>query len=166
MSLIIRRAAHADIPGLARVHRETWQATYRGIIPDEYLDSLTLEKSIGFWERIFSNTERPGAEFVALDAEELIGFISGGPARNLPGLEGEIYALYLLPDFHGRGIGRSLMEQMVTWLRSNGLHTYGVWVLTDNPTRTFYSHLGGQLCETKTITIGGSELLEELYVWR
>lgn len=163
---MIRRATIDDIHGLARVHCETWKATYRGMVPDAYLDRLSVEKSAGFWERIFRNESRPGAELVALEGDRIVGFVSGGPARYLPDLDGEIYALYLLPDFHGRGIGRSLMEQMTEWLRSNGLHSYGVWVLADNPTRTFYSHFGGHLCDTKRITLGGSELLEELYAWR
>lgn len=162
---MIRRATADDIPGLARVHRETWHATYRGIVPDEYLDGLTVEKSIGFWERVFSNTDRTGVEFVTLDEDLVVGFVSGGPARNLPDLGGEIYALYLLPEAQGTGTGRALMETMVAWLRSNGLHRYGVWVLAENPTRRFYAHLGGRQSEVKTITIGGEELVEELYVW-
>ena len=163
--MMIRRATTDDIPGLARVHRETWQATYRGMVPDEFLDGLTDEKSTGFWKRIFDNESRPGVEFVALDGDRIVGFVSGGPARDIPGIDGEIYALYLLPDAQGNGTGRELMNRIAEWLRSEGHTSWGVWVLADNPTRTFYSHLGGRPTEVKTISIAGAELVEELYVW-
>ncbi len=36
--MLIRPARPADIPTMARVYVETWRATYRGILPDAYLD--------------------------------------------------------------------------------------------------------------------------------
>jgi hypothetical protein len=43
MSLVIREAAPADAPGIARVHVDTWRTTYQGIVPDQFLARLSYE---------------------------------------------------------------------------------------------------------------------------
>ena len=48
----LRSATVADAEAIAAVRIESWLATYRGMIPDEYLDSMKLEESILHWRTI------------------------------------------------------------------------------------------------------------------
>lgn len=56
---------------------------------------------------------------------------------------GELYAIYVLPDLQGRGVGRALMTETVDRLRSVGFGDAVLWVFEANPrTRRFYEQTG------------------------
>ena len=44
MGIHIRRAIKDDIQGIAKVHVDSWKATYKGIFADEILDNIAYEK--------------------------------------------------------------------------------------------------------------------------
>lgn len=131
----IRKATLADAKGIARVHVDSWIATYRNIVPDTYLDQLSYEAREQLW------TENLKAEnnFVAEnDDREIIGFADGGKERTgkYAKLQGELYSIYILPEYQGKGIGRSLMKRVVQHLKANGQNSMLVWVLEENPRAT------------------------------
>jgi len=162
----IRPAVSEDAAAIARVHVDTWRSTYPGIVPDAYLAGLSYARSEERWRQ---HLEQPGDEhnFVALDpGGAVIGFASCGPLREpVPGFEGELYGLYLLAAWHGRGIGRALFTQAAHDLIQRGFRSMLLWVLRDNPTRAFYEHLGGKAVAEKTIEIGGTSLIDVAYGW-
>jgi hypothetical protein len=47
----IRPARMQDVPEIAVVHVRSWQAAYRGLLPQAYLDGLDPAQRIGQWER-------------------------------------------------------------------------------------------------------------------
>lgn len=165
---IIRPARVEDAPGIARVHIDSWRTTYKGIIPDDYLANLSYERNAQNRVRILSNPETRERIYVAQDASgRIVGFISGGPEReNDPIYKGEIYAIYVLDEFQGRGLGRRLTQALVEGLLHDGMHAMLVWVLVNNPARCFYEALGGQELRTQPIEIGGAMLEEVAYGWQ
>jgi GNAT superfamily N-acetyltransferase len=78
---------------------------------------------------------------------------------------GELYAIYILQDYQGRGVGTALMRGAFEHLLANGMGTMYVWVLSANPSRLFYEALGGTPIGTKTVDIGGRLLEETAYGW-
>ena len=109
----IRRAHKNDTTAIGRVHVETWQATYAGLLPDAMLAGMSDVRQSAYWSRLLAD---PGEArvFVADDQEMgVVGFGSCGPVRDPPeGLDGrevrvgEVYTLYVEPDFQNRGLGR------------------------------------------------------------
>lgn len=77
--------------------------------------------------------------------------------------DGEIYAIYLLQECQGQGLGRRLMKTAMEDMRARGWKTAYVWVLRDNPSSAFYERLGGQPHREETIEIGGVPLVECSY---
>ena len=163
----IRLAQPSDIEGIARVHVDTWRASYRGIIPDSHLDSLSYEQREQRWRDNFAGFAPGTFMYVATDDDNrVIGFASGGPERDSdPAYKGELYALYLLPSCHRHGIGRELTRIVARHLAKQGHSSMLVWVLAQNPSRKFYEVLGGQYLYDKSVTIGGAELIEVAYGW-
>jgi L-amino acid N-acyltransferase YncA len=165
--IVIRPAQTSDAPGIARVHVDAWRSTYRGLVPDAFLDGLQSEPREHFWRATLSDADAPARVFVAQAADgAIVGFAAGGPARDdRPPYDGELYAIYLLDTQQRRGLGRRLTLAVVRQLLATGHRAMLVWVLADNPSRGFYAALGGQQVGSKVVEIGGVELEELAYGW-
>lgn len=120
----IRAARMEDVPQIAAVHVRSWQAAYRGLLPQAYLDGLDPGQRIGQWKRIVSAAEGShGGTLVADAGGRLSGFVSYGPARDDDAdsrQAGEIYAIYLVPAAWDEGIGRQLMAAALGHLGEAG----------------------------------------------
>jgi GNAT superfamily N-acetyltransferase len=165
--LQIRLAHIDDADGLARVHVDSWRAAYQGIVPAEHLASLSYEKRASRWRESLSNADSASFVYVAqADDGTIIGFASGGPERDGdPNYLGELYAIYLHPDYLRRGIGRQLAQTVARRLIEMSLSSMLVWVLAQNSSRQFYEALGGKYLYEKTIEIGGASLMDVAYGW-
>ena len=166
--MYIRIATVDDAAAIATVHVESWRTTYQGIIPDDFLARLCSEQREPFWRQLL--TEPVGTHFVYVAENghgQVVGFVSGGPERSGDCLyTGELYAIYLLALYQGQGMGRQLASTLVTRLIHERMTALLIWVLAENPARTFYERLGGQPVYEKTVTIGGRPLVEVAYGWR
>ena len=140
---MIRKATLDDISEIARIHVETWKKAYSGIIVQEYLDALSIERRKESWKKILNgNTET----YVAVCEDGLAGWINFAPSRDEDG-DGvyEIYGLYVQPKSWGKGIGKRLMEKAENILLSeyNHLGDVTLWVLEENhSSRAFYRKVG------------------------
>ena len=162
---MIRTATLTDAPAIARVHVSSWRSTYRGMLPDDFLASLSESNYAERWKRVIA--EGTSKVFVAEEGDDVVGFASGGRERaGEPGYEGELYAIYVLDAAQRRGFGRDLVRASVGGLREMGLADMIIWVLRDNhPARAFYERLGGVYVRTQPITIGAVTLEEVSYGW-
>ena len=188
----IREARRDDAAGIARVHVESWRTTYRGILPDDYLASLSYADREALWGR-WLDAAAAGARavFVAEDiaAESapagtsdappgqtapanspanspIVGFASGGrPGRDVTDFDGELYMVYLLQSHQRRGVGKALFRRVVDWLIQDGRQSLFVWVARDNPSRAFYEAMGGRLVRERRAELFGQQIDEVAYGW-
>ncbi len=164
----LRPARPGDAPAIARVHVETWRAAYAGIVPDAYLVSMTESKQALQWNHSIRRAVAPEAVLAAesndLPGGRIVGFGSCGPARGRPG-SGEVFTLYVAPDWQGQGIGRMLLGELFSRLHAGGLGEALVWVLNGNPARFFYEALGGRRIAERKQRFAGVELDEAGYAW-
>jgi len=166
-NILIREAGLEDASGIARVRVAGWQSTYLGIIPQNYLDSLSIEEYVGHWQGILAANGRQGHTYVAEnETNEIIGFALGGGERSQdPVFKGELYALYILDAYQRFGIGRRLVFTIAGYLIREGINSMLAWVLSDNPARAFYEALGGVPVYEKPMRISGKELKQIAYGW-
>lgn len=166
MSILVRKANVQDAPAIARIHVLSWQETYRGIIPQPYLDALDIEARTEDWTTHFKN-ENAFEIFVGIIDGEICGIAAGSRTREPEtGFDGEILLLYVLQIAKGRGLGRLLLQYVCQNLLKNGISNTMLWVLKDNPSRGFYEYFGGKEFSTKTALVGGIELMEIAYGWK
>jgi len=161
----IRAAGLEDAEAIARVHVLAWQGAYRGQIPDELPDALSIERRARGWRGTLSAQPQDGQpNWVAEADAAVVGFASVGPSRDDDASPhvGELYAIYVLPEYWGRAIGRHLMETAEDWL-GNRFATATLWVLESNiRTRRFYESLGWNTDGTAKDDARGSFVLREL----
>lgn len=139
---MIRLATVEDAPSIARVQVESWHGTYRGLMPDEVIDRLTVEVRERGWRLALTDPPPRNAAFVALHGEDVVGMAAIGPTRDDDldaGHVGEVRAIYVTPDHWGHGHGRDLMIESLGWLADAGFTEAMLWVLDSNEIgRTFY----------------------------
>ncbi len=114
-----------DIRGKAYVHWASWHEAYTGLIDQSYLDKLTLEKCVEI------AYQWPNNILVAKDGDRVIGFVGAGTYRDRSVSEtGEIFALYVLKEYYGTGVGRLLMQAAIEQFCP--FPTVILWVLKGN----------------------------------
>lgn len=168
----VRAATSADAAEVARVHVASFRSAHRNMLPDEFLDALSVESREEMWRRML--IERPETHFlfVSVDGERIIGFAAGGPptddqpANSELDYAGKIYTIYLLPEAQGQGAGRGLLERVLAEFRSREQYPVFLWVLKENlQARGFYEHMGGKLVEEKQEEFSGQPTTQVAYAW-
>src|SRR5919106_1403172 len=145
VNVTVRRATTEDAAGVARVHVASWRGAYRGLLPDEVLDRLSVERRAEQWREWLRPTGERPLTLVA-EAGSIVGFAS----LAIPSYDdeeadgvGEIPALYVEPAAWGIGAGSALMDAGVAELRAAGCGEAILWMLEGNErARRFYEHKG------------------------
>jgi len=147
-SISLRQADAADACAIARVHVASWRESYRGLLPDAYLAGLDANQREASWRNAL---DAGAAEiWIAEEQSELAGWVAFGDSRETDPREpragarvGEIWALYLLREYWGRGIGSMLMQRACERLAEDGFLTLILWVFARNQrARDFYEKCG------------------------
>jgi ribosomal protein S18 acetylase RimI-like enzyme len=140
----IRPARFGDEAEIARVHDAAWRDAYRGVIPGRELERMVMRRGPAWWRRAIAG----GTRLIVLDfADRVAGYASYGRNR-MPSLNyaGEIFELYLAPEYQGVGLGRRMFESAQRDLSEHGYPTFVVWALADNERAlAFYQRLGGRV---------------------
>jgi GNAT superfamily N-acetyltransferase len=167
-SIVIRPALAEDAEAIARVRVDSWRETYRGMIPQAYLDAMQLETSRAMWEKVLAAGSPAVGVFVAERGTEIIGFSSGNRlAQPKHGFDSELSAIYIRREFQHAGIGRRLVAQIARSQRALGASGLIVWVIAGNKAaRTFYERLGAELVIEQPFQWDGMDLVEAGYGWR
>jgi len=149
---------------IGRVHVETWRDTYAGVLPDSVLLRMTPEAEGRKWVRAIVEGE---TVVVAETGDgDIVGFGNCGAARpfGLP-FAGEVYTLYVLPEWRERGIGGMLLRALFDALVAAGYRSAVIWVLEANPSRFFYEAMGGRRVAQRAERLWGVTLPQAAYGW-
>ena len=160
---MIRVSTPADADRLAEVSLHSWQAAYRGLLPQPYLDGLKLEDRRRTWYRNLASTSL--ASFLSEEQGRVQGYVNLWPDRS-DSEAMEITAIYVHPDYWRAGIGSLLMDRALAYLAGSGSSRASLWVLEDNSrARAFYERAGfvpsGQLRQDRSF--GGVTVRELQY---
>lgn len=162
--MIIRKANISDATGIAKVHVDSWRTTYKGIIPQSFLDGLSYAQRTKLWENNIS--DKTNTIFVAENEGEIIGFATGGTRNtNKEAGASDLTSIYLLEEWQGKSVGKKLLNQIMSTFLEQGYQKIYVDVLADNKTRLFYQYYGAEYVKTVQLNIAGKTIDEEIYVW-
>jgi GNAT superfamily N-acetyltransferase len=166
LALAVRAARIDDAQAVARVYIDAWHDTYPAILPSELLRAMTPRGQTSRWRAAIS----AGRERV-LVAEcpqyGIVGMTSLGAAQDRAlGYDGEVYTLYVGPDFFGRGAGALLLRSAFGALRSGGFGSCVIWAHARNPARYFYEAMGGRLVAERSRRMMGTLVPEAAFGWK
>ena len=164
--MLIAPATADDARAVAQIHVEAWRAAYVGLVPDEYLAALSVDKRETMWREAIA-AQQPELLVARVDGR-VAGWVSFGASRDEGAAAevGEVWAIYLDPAHLSTGIGRALWLRARERLIERGFASAMLWVLVGNARAIrFYQHAGfsPDMGSAKRCTIGGRELEELRY---
>ncbi len=159
-----RLAEPRDTAALAAVHEAAWRGAYAGLIPHHSLSRMIGRRHEAWWARAI----RSGAAILVVEfAGETIGYATLGDNRaEAIKAEGEIYELYIRPEYQGLGFGGRLFKAARGLLADRRLTGLVVWALADNHQAVdFYARLGGADVAEGSEVFEGRNLGKIAFVW-
>jgi ribosomal protein S18 acetylase RimI-like enzyme len=143
ITIEIRKAEPRDADAIADVHQQAWLGAYSGIIPHRALSVMISRRGAEWW----GNAIRRAATVLVVEIGGIVaGYATIGKnrARELS-QQGEIYELYLRPEYQGIGLGSRLFAAARQRLAESGLAGMVVWALEENAgALSFYEGAGGR----------------------
>jgi GNAT superfamily N-acetyltransferase len=136
--ITVRHITQEDLEAKASVHAQTWRETYQGLLPQWMVDKVTPEFALSVTKR-----HNPATVFVAFVDGELVGFAEfcepARPPSRYPETA-ELASVYVLERCQGLGVGRRLVEAVLTAVSTPRLV---LWVTDGNlKAQAFYRHMG------------------------
>ncbi|MFO7776986.1 MAG: GNAT family N-acetyltransferase [Nitriliruptoraceae bacterium] len=154
MSLEVRSPGLGDVEALGDLHVAAWQAAYRGLMPDAYLDGLRARDRAAWWVAVLSRPQRDAdvLQVAAVDGR-VRGSVVAGPARDDEAAgHGEVFALNVHPVVWGSGVGSALLTVAQTGLGEAGFEHAVLWVVPGNMrARRFYEHAGWSVDDARRV---------------
>ncbi len=163
-SYSVRPATARDAKAIAEIHVATWHAAYKDLMPEDYLNKMTVEKRQAYWREAIEYSEPQ--LLVATEGEKVIGFVGFDRSRDAKtrSTVGEIWAMYVAQEHWGQGAGLALWDGARDGLKEEGCTQVTLWVLLANERALqFYEHAAGfkrEMPSLKTVDFGGTRLEE------
>jgi ribosomal protein S18 acetylase RimI-like enzyme len=160
----IRRAEPKDAAAIADVHNASWSGAYAGIIPHKALTAMLARRGPQWWSNAI---RRATSVLVAEMGGQIVGYATFGRNRVRElAQQGEIYELYIAPEYQGVGLGSRLFAAARDALGRHGLEGLVVWALEDNGGAvTFYEGLGGRDVAEGVEVFDAKALKKIAYTW-
>jgi ribosomal protein S18 acetylase RimI-like enzyme len=160
----VRRAEARDAEAITAVHDAAWRYAYDGMIPAKELNRIVARRGPRWWDRAI----RRGTAILVLELGNVVcGYATIGPnrARNLA-QKGEVYELYLKPEYQGIGLGTRLFLAARRELVRFGFDSVVVWALADNDIACrFYGNAGGRKVARANERFGEVSLSKVAFAW-
>ncbi len=154
-----------DADGVAAVHAASWKATYRGILPDSYLDRDVDRERTRYWHAALADARYPIVR-LAREAGAVVGLVALHDDPDDEGYDFTIEHLHLLPGSTGLGLGRILMREAAKAALGRDARSLCLWVFEDNTGAIgFYERLGGVTDAYGTDKFAGGDAPDRRIGW-
>lgn len=144
MKYLIRRREKNDCDSIASIVTIAWNETYKGIVPDWFLEELKNNESERA-KKTFDEFDINNNNQLVLEVDnQVVGFVNYGKSDDVSYENcGEIFALYIIGKYKGNGFGKKLVEEAKKELKLLGFDKMIIACLKGNPSNEFYKHIGG-----------------------
>ena len=145
MQYLIRESKKSDSYDIMHVVTLAWNETYKGIVPDDFLNELKKNEQMR-GKLAYDSFDLNGYHELVLEVnKEVVGFVRYGKSQDKDFDNcGEIIALYIIKEYHGLGFGKKLVEKVKEKFKEDGFDKMIIACLKGNPTNEFYKHIGGK----------------------
>ena len=162
-SIQVRPATLRDAKAIAQLHTLSAQTAYKGLIPDEQLKAMSVEKRQAYWREAIEYCE-PQVQ-VAVEDEKIVGFVGYDRSRDEKSrpTTGEIWAIYAAPSHWNQGVGLALWDAAREGLQEEGCTNVTAWVPLRNERAIRFHELAGfkrEMTTAKTAVVNNIKIEE------
>jgi GNAT superfamily N-acetyltransferase len=162
-SFPVRPATLRDAKAVAEIHAASLRAAYQGLVPDDLMGAISLDKRVAFWRDAIEYSEPQ--VLLALDGTQIVGFVGFDRSRDPKSkpTTGELWAIYALPSHWGQGVGLALWDAAREGIEEEGCTEVTVWVPLRNERAIRFHELAGfkrEMNTAKTVPVGGVKIEE------
>lgn len=162
----IRPAAPSDVEAIAALHVQSWRASYRGILPDAFLDGPVEQDRVSHWYELMESAGCGRVILVAETDDGLAGMVSAAPSSG-DGFDAYIEHLHVRPGLKGSGVGRGLLGDVTDLLLAKGCRSAYLLVFDRNTEAIgFYERLGGETEQFGQEDMAGASIARSRVAWR
>src|SRR5262249_4799330 len=153
--ITFRRATIADSLAVGQVHVQSWRESFKGIVPQSFLNKMSVQERAGAFRIRFTDDDY--RMFIAETPKNgVVGFADVWKARDADRpYQAELYGIYLLRDVQRQGVGTKLFTLGVESLVADGMNSMYVLTLETSPFKSFYENMGGRVVDRLAIDIAG-----------
>lgn len=146
---------------------KAWQAAYTGMVPQDYLDALTVAEDARIRKDMFAHSAGIVLNLVAEEDGVVVGWAALGPSReeDRQPRDGELLALYAAPHRLGAGVGKALMRQTLAAAQERSFRRLVLWVIAANARARRFYELGGFVLDGRSAewAVHGTKVPEVRY---
>jgi GNAT superfamily N-acetyltransferase len=165
-NILYREATTADATPVAEVLVSSWKQSFVGVVPDAFLNGLTVARQSERLRARLSGRDNSYRMFVAeLTDGRMVGFADTGKPRDVVAYGAELYSIFLLHDFQGKGIGGRLFRMVKHFVLEQGKTSMYLRALEQSPYRPFYEKMGGRVIDHIRVQLENIEVDAVLYGW-
>ncbi|WP_455538018.1 N-acetyltransferase family protein [Terrisporobacter sp.] len=160
--MIIRDAVYSDIDNIAKLYISNWKETYKGLLPKDYLNSLTKEYALEKWNK-YLKSENP--IFVAYEENEFLGFVASKKDDN-DKCHWYLDSLHITKNSRGKGIGTKLIYKVGQYALTHGYQCMSICIVRGNDSaKGIYKKLGAVHYKYFVDDFGGVKSNSEKLIW-
>ena len=160
----IRKATQKDCSTIAKIRIDNWKTTYKGLLPQSFLDELDYEKETNYWLN-YPKSEVSNVFVATNKNDNILGFV-GIKAFDKENTIGEIYALHTSQAFRGKGAGKALIYHSAQLFKTQDINEMRLWVVVGNNNAiAIYEHLGAKIYTERTEIINSTDVPEIGMKW-
>lgn len=147
-SFAVREAEPQDARGIAEVSVASRRWSYRGVLPAEVLDDMSIDEFATRVRQWLAAPHPDSTVFVAARHGRIIGyaFITPSEDADLPPGTAELESIYVTEDVAGTGVAQGLMDAALAYAHALRCSAVSLWVRAENArARRFYERVGLRL---------------------
>ncbi|MES2417528.1 MAG: GNAT family N-acetyltransferase [Bacteroidota bacterium] len=156
--ILLRKAKEEDLAIISDLAEKIWPQSYGNYISAEQLRYM-LNKMYNPGE-LLSQLREGHTFLIASEDEKDIGFSSYALVD--PENQGyKLHKLYVLPEAHGKGVGKILINEVVNLATRKGGKSLALNVNRNNKAKDFYLKMGFNIKETVDLDIGNGFFMND-----
>ncbi|WP_133783874.1 GNAT family N-acetyltransferase [Pedobacter nutrimenti] len=156
--ILLRKAKEQDIPLIREIAAITWGPTYVPIIGQEQVDYMLKNM---YNDGVLLEQMMQGHVFLIAEiGKKDMGF-AGYSITDHDNKVYKLHKLYVLPEAHGKGVGKFLINEIVNAIREAGGKKLQLNVNRENNAKDFYERAGFQIKETVDLDIGNGFFMND-----
>ena len=156
--ILLRKAKSSEIGIITALAELIWPQTYSAYISKDQLRFM-LDKMYNEGE-LLAQLQSGHTFLIASENGKDIGF-AGFSIINSKEHIYKLHKLYVLPEMHGKGVGKLLINEVVNLAARNGGQTLQLNVNRNNKAKDFYLQAGFNIKETVDLDIGNGFFMND-----